>query len=99
VKPRFQSLLSNATLWRYHAVCQIWTCALAAVFTSDAIQDVYKSYSFCMLKGVGGVPDEACSLRESRARGKVFYSLCTALMAVTVVGLCASSRNQSTHRA
>lgn len=67
-----------------YLVCQIWTCAVAAVVTADAIQDVYKSYSFCMLKGVGGVPDEECPVRESRARGKVFYSLCTAFMAVTV---------------
>lgn len=67
-----------------YLVCQIWTCAMAAVFTADAIQDVYKSYGFCNLKGVGGVPDENCPLRESRARGKVFYSLCTALMAVVV---------------
>ena len=69
---------------------QIWTCALAAIFSSFAIQDVYKSYNFCKLKGVDGVPDENCSLRESRATGKVFYSISTAVMAV-IVGCVAQS--------
>ena len=78
---RRKPLFLNAYL-----VCQIWTCAMAAVFTADAIQDVFKSYNFCMLRGVGGVPDDGCATREIRARGKVFYSLCTALMTITVVG-------------
>ena len=73
-----------------YMVLQIWTCALAAVFSSFAIQDVYKSYTFCKLEGIGGIPDKNCSLRESRARGKVFYSISTALMAV-VVGCVAQS--------
>jgi len=79
---RRKPLFLNAYL-----VCQIWTCAMAAVFTADAIQDVFKSYNFCMLRGVGGVPDDGCATREIRARGKVFYSLCTALMTITVGGV------------
>lgn len=76
--------LKRSFFLNVYLVCQIWTCALAAVVAADAIQDVYKSYSFCMLKGVEGVPDDQCTVRESRARGKVFYALCTALMAITV---------------
>lgn len=73
-----------------YIICQIWVCAMAAVFLGDSLQDVYKQYAFCRLEGVGGLPDSGCSLRERRAEGKVFYSLCTAFISI-VLGTVASN--------
>jgi len=74
-KPAFLNLY---LAWR------VWVCSMAAVVAVDAIQDVYKTYNFCALKGVGGLPDADCDLRDSRARARVFYALCTALMAAAI---------------
>jgi len=33
---------------------------------------------------VGGLPDADCDMRDSRARARVFYAVCTALMSVAI---------------
>ena len=38
----------------------------------------------CKPLGVGGLPDADCDMRDSRARARVFYAVCTALMSVAI---------------
>mmetsp|Transcript_16833 Transcript_16833/g.41362 ORF Transcript_16833/g.41362 Transcript_16833/m.41362 type:complete len:336 (+) Transcript_16833:397-1404(+) len=81
-----------------YLVCQIWVCAMAAVFTADAIQDVTKSTNFCALRGVEGLPDSDCPVRQSRARGKVFYSLATAFMANSIGAVAQAIKDDNQRR-